>query len=295
MRMARTLTILLPLLAAALFFTSCIKEDEKDCSRYISRIKVVDADLNDITNTGVVRSIALYLFDSNGFVREIETNELAPVFLGDNITEPFTLVAWGNKNADSLQIPQLLPGASLKESWMQARTQTNELLQPLNDLFYGRQMFPKAAARNEKDIYIVLKRCIAGLSVRTIHLAEQFGQSAEPHSIKVRGAANAINFLGDYASSTTAYEPLLITDAQNDLYAPLFRIFPADTEQAIEIDIFRGTGKLVTLKTDNKGNLLRPITGKHTEIVIDFNKSLEVAVSVSVLNWEQQTNQETEM
>lgn len=293
--MARSLTILLPLLAAAFFLTSCKDDDEKGCGQYISRIKVMDADLNDITTTGAVRSIALYLFDSNGFVREIETNELDPVFLGDNITEPFTLIAWGNRNADSLQIPQLLSGTSLKESWMQARTKTNGLLQPLNDLFYGLQIYPGADAQNKNDICIVLKRCVAGLSVRTIHLAEQFGQPAEPYSIKVRGAANAINFCGDYASNVIAYEPLLTMDAQNDLHAPLFRFFPAGVEQAIEIDLFGGKDKLITINTDNKGHLLRPIIGKHTEIVIDFSKSMEVAVTVNVLNWEQQTNQETEM
>lgn len=293
--MARTLTILLPLFAAAFFFTSCTKEDDKNCGRYFGRIKVVDADLNDITTTGAVRSIALYLFDGNGFVREIEANGLEPIFLGNNIREPFTFVAWGNKKADSLQIPQLSPGASLKEPWMRARTKTNGTLLPLSDLFYGRQMFQGSNPQKQKDICIVLKRCVAGISVRTVHLAGQFGQSAESHSIKLRGAASAINFLGDYESSTVAYEPYLKIDAQNDLYAPPFRIFPTNEEQAIEIDIFRGNNKLITLKKDNTGNLLRPITGKHTEIIIVFNTNLEVAVTANVLNWEEQTNQDTEM
>lgn len=279
--------------------TGCVREDVDGCLQYSLSVKVVDADGNDITSSGTVTSVELYLFNADGFVRLIPKGTSTDYVFAEEEGSALTLVAWGNLKADSLNIPQLAVGTSLEDAQIQLLQRLNGNDLPSTDLFYSRLELSDSTTTtrgiSQTTATLVLQRLSASMSIRTYSFTNHFGETQDGDTCRVvvRGAGNSINFLGKLTGGDAGYEPDIRENSTGDLYAPSFRIFPTEEGGSLAIDIYQGSTLLFTTSTDDEGDALQASSGNHLSVSIDFANA-KAKITVSVTNWED-IDQNTEM
>ena len=285
MRVSGTSPVFL-LLLFLLCCTSCVREDMEGCTRYELHVRAVDADGNDLTESGALQKSDIYLFNEQGFVRMIPSDGFSNFYFGEDKGERLTLIAWGNLKEDSLITTEIAPGTPLKDAKLRLRQYDHGTHLPLTDLFYCRKEIGKAETRSVEgaDITLVMERMVAGLSIRTRYLSERYPYKGEAYRFIVHCTSTEMDFTGEVAGNGAGYEPASVTDAKGDVYAPPFHIFPTGEGKPLEIDIYRQGEKLLTITEDNEHRPLYAPVGKHTNIDIDFRYA-KVQVAVSVVPW----------
>lgn len=275
--------------------TSCVREDTGNCLQYALNIQVVDKEGNDLTQSGVLQKSDVYLFNEKGFVKMVPAGISSDFLFGYGKDEKITLVAWGNIKEDTLITAEISLGTSIGEARLKLRQHAKGTHLPVTDLFYCRREMSNATTRGmrEESVTLVLERMVAGLSIRTLYLAERYPYDGKPYAFIVRGTGSEMDFTGKITGESAGYEPLSYTDTKGDVYAPPFRIFPTETDGCIEIDIYREREKICTIAKDKDSTPLCAIAGKQTNIEIDFRYA-KIKTSVNVLPWGE-VNQDTEM
>lgn len=275
---------------------ACVREKIEVYDQYAFGLKTVDADGNDLTDMGVVKTFDLYLFGEKGFIRKLSDGELSNFFFRHNKGERLTLAAWGNLEADSLEVPDPAVGTPIEQVYVRLREQAGEKCLPLPDLFFGTLAVGggTTSTRGTNELTLVLERCVAEMSVCTHDLSNQFGRSEEPYRIVVRSTGSGLNFLGECVGGDVAYEPALTTDALGDAYLPPFRILPTQADKAITIDLYRGKKKLLTVEKDNLGNPIRVMAGRQLNVDVNF-VGTAIRVELSIKAWGEVVSQDTEM
>lgn len=294
MNIFRTSPALACILAAALC-ASCVKEDTENCVLYEVRMRVVDSQGNDLTESGVLEKADVYLFNEEGFVRMVPAGTAPQLLIGGDRGERLTLVAWGNLKEDTLVTTDIRRGTPPQEARLQLRQQEGGTHIPLTDLFYCRKEVREAVTRSAgtAEVTLVMERVAAEVSIRTRYMARRYPYTGEPYRIIVRCAATEMDFTGKAAGDGAGYEPASATDEAGDVSAPPFRIFPTAEGESIEIDICRGSHRLCTIAEGNDFKPLYVPVGMHTDIVIDF-RDAEIRTTLTVNQWGEM-GQETEM
>lgn len=270
---------ILRLFAFAVLITaaySCIREDMDDCLQYSLKVKAVDIEGNDITTSGTLTSVDIYLFDENGFVRMVPQGSSTDFLLGADKQKPLTLVAWGNLKSDTLKMPELAVGTPLKDARIELIQKEDGYHLPATDIFYSRQEVTGTATRGmlEETLVLTLERRVAGMTIRTKNLENKFGAGTPCHFV-VYGVGNALNFMGEPTGGTVGYHPQVNHDDVNDIQAPAFRILPTPQENALSLRLCRGDKVLYTITTDSEGNPLMANPGEHLNIMIDFEAPVD--------------------
>jgi hypothetical protein len=275
------------LLVFAQFLQGCVREQMDSCMQYELTVKAVDPQGVDVTSSGTVTSIDLYLFDEDGFVRTIPRGSSSDFLFGEEKNKRLTLVAWGNLKGDSLKLPQLSVGTSLQEAKIELLQTANGYSLPVTDLFYTRRELSGTSTRSLQSdtVKLVMERLAAGLSVRVSHAAEYFSSSNVDLHMVVRGTGSALNFLGEPSDDEAGYAPpMQAVSGKDEWYAPLFRVFPTNDDQHICIDLYKDSTLLFTITTDDDGNILKALSGVETYITVDFHYA-RLHVTVSVEPW----------
>lgn len=299
MKISVTLLRLTFVLSLLLVPAACsVREQVDDCLQYALTVKAVDAEGNDLTSSGALTNVDIYLFDNVGFIRRVPAGTSADFLFGHDKSTALTLVAWGNLKADSLELPEITVGTPIDQARLSLRSLENGNNLPITDLFYSRQvMEPSSSVTTrglvEENITLVLERRAAGMSIRTRGMTECFGSIGKPYRFVVSGTGNALNFLGQTTGEDAGYEPASVTDKQGDAYAAPFRIFPTEASQRIEIDILRGNETLFTIAEDREGKPLVALPGQQLDVDVNFRYAM-VRVTVTIVPWGE-VNQETEM
>lgn len=251
---------------------SCIREDMDDCLQYALKVKAVDVEGNDITTSGTLTSVDIYLFDENGFVRMVPQGSSTDFLLGADKDKPLTLVAWGNLKSDSLKMPQLAVGTSMKDARIELIQKEDGYHLPATDIFYSRQEVTGASTRGvlEETLVLTLERRVAGMTIRTKNLEKKFGTGTPCHFV-VYGVGNALNFMGEPVGGTVGYRPTIQHSNEKDVQAPAFRILPTPQENALSLSLCRGDKVLFTVTRDSEGKPLVANPGEYLNVEIDFD------------------------
>jgi hypothetical protein len=279
-----------------LLLFGCVREQMDACVQYELTISAVDTEGRDVTSSGAVTSIDLYLFDENGFVRIIPQGSSSDFLFGAEKDKALTLVAWGNLKEDSLKLPSLTVGTSLQDAKIELLQTAAGYSLPVTDLFYSRREISSSTTRGMQSdtIKLVMERLAAALSVRVNHAAEHFGGAQANLHIVVRGTGTSLNFLGEPLDDEAEYAPAMEqVTGEDEWVTSLFRVFPTGEDQRVSIDLYRDDTLLFTIITDDDGNTLRALAGKETYVTVDFRYA-RMFVNVSVLPWDS-SEQETEM
>lgn len=274
------------LILSVLCCASCMHEDTADCVQYKLKVRAVDAEGNDLTESGVLQNTDVYLFNKGGFVRMIPDGVTSDFYFGDDKSDIHTLVAWGNLKEDILITTPVTPGTPLEEARLRLRQHAQGTHIPPPDLFYCRKELGQANTRNWDgvEVTLVMERMVAGLCIRTHHLAKQFPSTGQPYRFIVHCTGTEMDFTGKATGGNAEYEPASTTDDNGDVYAPPFNIFPVAKGKRLEIDIYREQELLCTFTEDNNSQPFYAPVGKQTNIDIDFHYA-KVKISVTVAPW----------
>ena len=286
----------LPLLSGVLMCVSCsVREQVENCQQYALTVKAVDVTGNDLTGTGTVTSVDIYLFSEERFVRRVPSGTSADFLFAHDKAATLTLVAWGNLKADSLEVPEIAAGTPIEQAQLSLRRKESGYNLPITDLFYSRQDVSATPAKTrgitEESITLVLERRAAGMSVRTRYFTDQYDKAQGTCHFVIRGTGTALNFLGQAVGSGAGYEPVSATDQQGDTFAAPFRVFPTEASQQIEIDLYQGEKLLMSVVNDSQGKPLHAVQGEQMNVEIDFRNAI-AQVTVTVEEWGEM-NQDT--
>lgn len=286
---------ILAFILSVLLCTSCVREDTEDCVQYALNVRAVDAEGNDLTESGILQKSDVYLFDENGFVRMVSAGISSDYLFGEEKSARLTLVAWGNLKEDTLVTTKLAKGTSIEQAKIQLRKHAEGTHIPITDLFYSRKELNRVQTRSmqEESVTLVMERMTAGVSIRTRYLAERYPYTGAPYHFIVRGTGTEMDFTGRTVGEDVGYKPTSTTNNKGDVYAPPFHVFPMLEEGRIEIDIYREHERICTLTEDNNFQPLLLTVGKQTNIDIDFRYA-EVKTFITVTPWGE-VWQDTEM
>lgn len=295
MKFLRRYVLVVLYASIVLLHVACVREDTKDCVQYELNVRAVDTEGNDLTESGVLEKSEVYLFGGKGFIRMVPAGVSSDYLFGDSKEERLTLVAWGNIKEDTLITAQISPGTSIGDARLKLKQYAEGNHLPITDIFYCRKELNNAETRSvqEESITLVMERMAAGLSIRTLHLAERYPYDGKSYTFIVKGTGTEVDFTGKVVGENAGYMPPAITDEQGDAYAPPFRIFPTEEGECIEIEIYREQKKICTVTEDSELKPLCAIAGKQTNIEIDFRQT-QIRTFVKVLPWGE-VEQETEI
>lgn len=294
----------LALLLVSAVLTGCIKEKGSDYCPTAAHYLIVrsfDADNKEITGTGAVREVVLYVFDNNGaYTGKIIGAENAHIPLDYPEGSQLTLVGWANSQNGKQIMPQLAQGTPIDQALV---TLTENSSQPAavpagskaspqigsssaspDDLFWGTGVVSLNSLEGQTEVghELNIKRKVASISVVIKGLQEWAGTSDTDFSIVINGTRKSIDFRGNKVGNPTLYLHQLLKNENGLFVTGIFNTFPsADTR--ITIDVYKGSEKIYTVTTDGENKPFVLDEGRLLNVFIDFTRN--AAVTFTVTEW----------
>lgn len=263
----------------------CEKDDD-DClmHHHYLVVRSFDADANDITGTGAVKEVSLYVFDKNGtYLETISAGENQRISLNYEESSPITVVAWGNSGRGRQKMPELVPGKSrLEEAFLTLLSGAGVYALSPDDLFFGRATLDLGGAtyRNGMEHRLPIKRHAASMSIRVTGLREFVGTSDTDFYFVVRGTQQRLDFTGNLSGDAAAYKPGVLMNENGQFVSGIFNTFPS-AGTGISIEIYKGGTKVYTVSTDEAGRPLVLSPGRLLNVLIELAGGQKVSISVS--------------
>lgn len=285
------LRLLLFFVAVSLF--SCIKEEPGNgcpTGTHYLVVRSLDANNGEITGTGAVKEVVLYMFDQNrNYFKTVICEESQQV----SLTHPtqmdhITVVGWGNSAGGNQVMPQLAIGTPLAKALVTLKKNISEnslgfSISP-DDLFYGTTDISFIRLNDNSDVVhdLFVKRKVASMSVVIGGLQQWYGTEDTDFTFLVHGTRESLDFNGSIAGNDTFYKPPVSMDANGWISSGIFNTF-ASGDAPVYIDIYKGTKKIYTVYADGHGVPLRLSEGLLLNVLIDFRG--EIRVGFTITNW----------
>lgn len=294
------------LLVAALLLTgllsSCLKENFDDCPRpFRLFIQAIDADLNDITSTGEVDRVILFVFNENHQVVDaIELNEAqvtsrqpVPIELSYPGHQSLTFVAWGNVD-ESVEFPATASVKQLTDLYMRLKltsapkSQTRgAIAQSPCDLFHGTLNVPIEYGGLEPagDQTIVIARKTSQVAISAYGL-KRWNQNKEgEYTYELRESNDGYDKDGNLTGSMVGYQPAANMDENGHLHTSRFQTLPTSGGKSYTLYILYNGEIIYTADKGSDGKPFVPDVGRLLNIIIDFRAG--IGIKVIITPWDQ--------
>lgn len=289
--MKHTGTILLYLasLFGAAGLGGCIREAGSECpvTAHLLIVSSYDADNKEITGSGAVREVALYVFDAkDAYVETISCKENERVRLPYAVGSRITVVGWGNSRSDLQKMPALTVGTSLEKALVMllpapTRAAESRSLSP-DDLFFGTAALTLADDPQHPQILhsLPVKRKTSSMSIVVKGIRSWLGVSDNDFSFSVRGTFAALDFNGKPAGDPTSYDPAVTPDKDGSFVTGIFKTFPSG-DSPVSVDIYHGAERVYTVSIGQDGKALTLPEGRLVNVLVDFTGNARVSISVT--------------
>ena len=285
------------LLVAMLLLTgllsSCLNEDLSDCPRpFQVTIKALDADLNDITEDGVVQQVILFVFNENGqvvYAFELTTDQIKnrkPIDI--KLDYPgynnLTFVAWGNLDG-KVDFSQINTVKQMQDLYVKLKNQ-NGMAQSPGDLFHGSINVPVEYGGTEYGTshVVEISRKTAGVTITTVELKQWNGNKEGTYSYVVRESLDTYDQDGNLTGNPVSYSPPANFQGGGNFVTPIFYAFPPVPGKSFVVDILFNGEVIFTADKDSDGNPFVPQLGRTLNILIVLSAKLQVKSIVTPWN-----------
>lgn len=278
--------------------SGCIKEDAHnpegcppDRNKHLLIVRSFDLPGHEITGTGVVKEIILYIFDKNGiYLGQIQNKENEPVELDYPNQTSLTIVGWGNSSGGEQEPPQINSGATINDLQLKLKqTQAGYSSSPA-DLFHGIVTIDQKPGSNDITHYLDIQRKVASMYISLKGLQAWLGTTDTDFSFEIDGKFNAFDFYGNTKGEQTTYRPTFEFKETDEFVIPIFYTLPSG-ETPVTLRILKGGQVIYTTSEDESGNPFRLEPGKLLSVSIDFNAGISTVVTLE--SWvESDINQE---
>lgn len=279
--------ILAALLLLSGLLSGCIREDNTDCPRpFRLFVKAVDIDLQDITESGEVKQVFLFVYNEKGEL--IQSIELDADFIKNRKAVPIELpypgfealhfVAWGNVNDDvnfdksDLDVTLKDIGAGIAGS--------------PSDLFYGTLNVPVEYGGIEAagDQTVVIHRKTSQVVITANGLKKWNGNKDGEYTYRLTESHNTIDGKGELTGPMVGYNPNAVMDINGNLGAAPFRTFPTTGGKTYTLEILYNGEVIYSATEGTDGVKFVPEVGRLLNIYIDFRA--EVGIYVAISPWD---------
>lgn len=287
-------TVLLTLL-----LSGCLKEDLSDCPRpFQVTVKAVCADGNDITESGDVGQVILFVFDEeekifNSYILsandliEHKAVEIAMDYPGHPSLQ---FVAWGNLD-ERVDYTQISSVKELKDFYVKLKTTSSRqsgslMAQPPGDLFYGNINVEEEYGGIEpgRSQVVEIHRITEGVTITTIGLKQWNGYREGSYSYHLRESFEICDCDGHMSGNKVYCQPEAAFNDQDHFIAPLFYMFPPADNKSYVLDIYYENEVIFTADKDNNGKPFNTDPGRTLNILIDFRGDLNIMCTITPWN-----------
>lgn len=216
LRLAGVLSALMLLVAST---TSCIRESLDACpplNTYTLTLKVVNAEGDDITESGDVDEVRLFIFDKNkGFVDKRDMT-LSDITSRQSITldypgnpENLYVVAWSGLKDGQVEVADVNNG-SLAEDLNVSLRSSDGIAEAPNELYHGMTFVDRAENALTKDQEVVITPQIGRITIEAygleyVNLLKSGNE--DDFAYTVDKTQSAFNYQGDMTGDSVSYIP----------------------------------------------------------------------------------------
>lgn len=294
------------LLVAALMLTgllsSCLKENFDDCPRpFRLFIQAIDADLIDITSTGEVDRVILFIFNENQQIvdavelnaTKVKNREPVAINLDYPGHQSLHFVAWGNVD-ESVEFPTTASVKALADLYVRLKlSSTSEsrvrgaLAHSPCDLFHGTLSVPIEYGGLEptNDQTIVITRKTSQVAISGFGLKKWNGNKEGEYSFELRESNDGYDKDGNLMGGMVGYHPEANMDENGHLHTPVFQTLPTVGGKAYTLYILYNGEVIFSTDKGSDGKPFVPDIGRLLNIIIDFRG--EISAKVIVTPWNQ--------
>lgn len=294
------------MLLITVLLSSCVKEDLSDCPRpFQVTIKALDADLKDITESGVVQQVILFVFDENRQI--VSSFELASDFIKNRKSidikldfpghKSLTLVAWGNIN-EKVDFSQVNTVKQMSDLYVKLKSGNSVKLEGRNseklksrnsvatepdDLFYGSINIPVEFGGIEygKSHVVEIGRKTASVIIQGRNFPAN--EAVSSYSFVLRESLDTYDSEGVLSGSMVNYQPEIFVNDAGHLATSIFYVFPTVNEKSFVLDIYKNEQLIYSFSKGSDGKDFVPVLGRLLNIIIDFKS--EISIKVVITPW----------
>jgi len=292
------------LLIAVLLLTgllsSCLKENFDDCPRpFRLFIKAIDADQNDITASGEVERVILFVFDENQQIVDalelnanaVKSREAVNIALDYPGHRSLKFVAWGNIDG-SVEFPEKASVKQLSDLYLKlknisATKATSAVAQTPPDLFHGSLDVPVEYGGLEQasDQTVTITRRTSQVTVSAYAVKAWNGGKEGSYTFELHESNNGFDMACNLSGGMTGYRPQTQMDENGNLFAPLFQAIPTPGGKSYTLSILYNGEIIHSADRGNDGTPFIPEVGRLLNIIIDFRA--EVSIKSIITPWNQ--------
>lgn len=280
----RTIPGILYYLFTLLLLSGCIAENTDDCFKGIPLKVSLPADVPQET----IQDMSLYVFDDKDLLLDIfPVNGMEPVNLNYPGIPTLHCVTLCNTQDGTMLVSPLKKGdpcsdgfISLKPS-VSTRAEQGIFTSP-SDLFYGELEIENNTTSNGGGEHTIeVSRMTASMNITLRGLQQLIGTNDGNYSLVVRETSSRMDFNGNYGGPPASYSPAMTLAANKDFEVSMLRLFPTAAGSGLTIDICHNGVLLKSVTADGSGNPIVPIVGKTTNLLLNFESSVDVKVEVT--------------
>lgn len=279
--------------------TGCLKDDLSHCPRpFQVTIKAFDADRIDITESGDVQQVLLFVFDENEQIfetytlsgQEVIQRKAVDIQLRYPISKLFKFIAWANldENVDYSDITTIkdLSNLYVKLRSRSNRSGTSMIAESPGDLFYGSlDVATPIGYKEEGQLHVIeIFRATVGETITAIDV-KQWNEGKEgEYSFIVRETYDMYDSEGNMIGDKVTYEPKCTLLENGTLSCPIFYVFPLEPGKGYVIDILFNGEVIFTADSNSDGTPFYCEKGCTINIIIDFRANLHILTEITPWN-----------
>lgn len=293
-----SLSLVITLLITGLL-SSCFKEDLTDCPRpFQVTIKAVCADGNDITESGDVEQVILFVFDEEEKIFEAFTLSASDVIQHKAISitmdypghPSLKFVAWGNLD-ERVDYSQISSVKELKDLYVRLRSAGSrqgvyQMVETPGDLFYGTidMLEEFGGIEPGRSQVVEIHRITEGVTITAIGLKQWNGNKDGTYGYRLRESFNSCDCFGHMGGEKVYCEPTANFNEKDHFIAPLFYMFPPADNITYVLDILFNGEVIFTADRDSDGKPFNTDLGRTLNIIIDFSAELNIMCVITPWN-----------
>ena len=281
--------------------TGCLKDDLSKCpSPFQVTIKALDADRNDITESGDVQQVILFVFDQDDHIyqtftltgEEVKQRKLSDIGMSFPPSKKFRLIALGNLD-DKVDYSEIGNVNDLEDLYIRlkptGRTRainTHHDVESPGDLFGGELMVDThyGGVDGRQTHVVEMNRLTVGITITAIDLKEWNGNKEGDYSFIVSETYDMISNHWSLMGETVSYAPQAIFVENGNLFAPIFYAFPTIEGKGFIIEILYNGEVIFTAERDLNGKEFGCEKGCTLNVIIDFRANLHIISEITPWN-----------
>jgi len=267
-----------------LLLSGCIAENTDDCYTGIPLTVELPADISP----QAMKDISLYVFDDKDRLLDVfAISGMEPVTLNYPDIPMFHCVALCNTQDGTMSVSPPEKGGACSDGFISlkpaepTRAEQDIFTSPA-DLLYGELEIKNNTthAQPERQI-IVVSRMTASMNITLRGLQRLTGTKDGDYSLVVRETSSRMNFDATYGGTPASYSPPVNLAANKDFEVSMFRLFPTVDATGLTIEIYHKGTLLKSVHADGNGNPIIPVVGKTTNLLLNFEGSVNVEIEIT--------------